>query len=206
MGVISAMSVFYNIVNCIQTETADPLIHPELDHPVQLFPKRRIFPVQIRLHHAEAVIIVFLNFRHPFPGASAKECSTALWRLLFCAFLPDVKIMILTVSILFRFQKPRMQMRTVIENKIHHDHNSPFFAGCNQFFQLLHRTRFFHYFIIVTDIVSIIIIWGIVKWRKPDRSNAKLLQIIQFLQNPSKIADAVSVAVTEASGVNLIYG
>ena len=98
MSIISSMSIFYNIVNCIQPETTDPFIHPELDHPVQLFPKRRIFPVQIRLHYTETVIIIFLNLRHPFPGASSKECSAAFWRLLLRSFLPDVK----TWYLLFR--------------------------------------------------------------------------------------------------------
>ena len=114
MSIISSMSIFYNIVNCIQPETTDPFIHPELDHPVQLFPKRRIFPVQIRLHYTETVIIIFLNLRHPFPSASSKECSAAFWRLLLRSFLPDVKIMVFTVSILSGFQEPWVQMGTMI--------------------------------------------------------------------------------------------
>ena len=52
------------------------------------------------------------------------------------------------------------------------------------------------------SVLSVVVLMSIGQTQLGSNNKAS----VQLLQNPSKIADAVSVAVTEASGVNLIYG
>src|SRR3982750_4442141 len=57
---------------------------------------------------------------------------------------------------------------------------------------------------IIGDVVAVVAQWRWIKGQEPDGVNAELLKIIELLDQPAKIADAVAVAVMECFDVQLI--
>src|SRR5256886_9352199 len=57
---------------------------------------------------------------------------------------------------------------------------------------------------IIGDVVAIITQWGWIKGQEPDRGNAELLEVIEFLDQTAKIANAVAIAVMEGFDVQLV--
>jgi len=56
----------------------------------------------------------------------------------------------------------------------------------------------------VSDVIAIVSQRGRAEWKHPDGRDAQILEIIQFSNESSEIADSVSVTVAECSDVKLI--
>jgi len=54
------------------------------------------------------------------------------------------------------------------------------------------------------DVVTVILERRGIEWQQPERRDTQVLQVIELLRQPSKVADAVSVAVEERTHVQLI--
>ena len=54
---------------------------------------------------------------------------------------------------------------------------------------------------IIGNVVPVVAQGGRVKWQKPDHIHAQLLQVIEFLQQAAKIANAIAIAVAEGFNV-----
>ena len=88
MSIISSMSIFYNIVNCIRAGNHGSLYPSRTGSSrYSSFPKRRIFQFRIRLHYTGNCDNNIPEPPAPIPGASSKM----LRRLLAAApsFLPS---------------------------------------------------------------------------------------------------------------------
>ncbi|MNC53034.1 hypothetical protein D3C81_1726470 [compost metagenome] len=71
-----------------------------------------------------------------------------------------------------------MFIRRMIHDQIH---NNLYISLCrliDKFLHIIHRTEFSHNSLIITDIISIIIIWRLVYRAKPDCRNPERLEII----------------------------
>ena len=93
----------------------------------------------------------------------------------------------------------------MVYHQIHHNLNPQLMGTPEHSVIVLHCSEFCHDRLIITDIVPIVIIRRLVNRRQPYDINPQLLQIIQLSCNSIQISDSVPVAVTETSGVNLIY-
>ena len=92
----------------------------------------------------------------------------------------------------------------MVYHEVHDNLDSFFMSFCQQFIKIRHRAEFFHDILIIADIIAVVVVWGFVDGGHPDHVDAKILQIIQPVGNSFQIADAVSVTVHKAAGVNLI--
>src|SRR5436190_24334247 len=57
---------------------------------------------------------------------------------------------------------------------------------------------------VVRDIVAVVAQRRRVKWQQPNRIDPQLLEIIQFPRQPTKIADAITIAVAKRAHVQLV--
>src|SRR4051794_16905270 len=97
-----------------------------------------------------------------------------------------------------------MLVRSMIDNEFNH-HLQAAIMGCiEESLEVVHcaiRGMNAH---IVSDVVTIIAERRRKEWQEPDAGDAKVLQIIQLLQQPRKVAYSVVVAVKEGANVQLI--
>ena len=70
--------------------------------------------------------------------------------------------------------------------------------------EILHRPEIGIDVAIVGDVVAVVAAGGGVERQQPQRGDAEILQIPQFLGQPGKVADAVIVAVGEGLDVELV--
>jgi len=60
-------------------------------------------------------------------------------------------------------------------------------------------------FPVITDIVTVVVLWGVKNRAEPNHVDSKVLKVGKFFNNTLKITEAVSVGVLKASWINLIY-
>ena len=97
-----------------------------------------------------------------------------------------------------------MLIRTVVQNQIHDNTDSPFLRFRNQLIHILQLTENRINILIIGDIITIIILRRTEYRRQPNRINSQILQIRKLLYNPLKISYSIRIAVIKASGINLI--
>ena len=57
------------------------------------------------------------------------------------------------------FDEPFMLVRSMVYNEVHHDLNSSFVSCCEHAVEVFHGSEFVHDCLIITDIISVVIIW-----------------------------------------------
>ena len=57
---------------------------------------------------------------------------------------------------------------------------------------------------VVGDVVTVVLQWRRVERKQPDRSDAEILQVVEFFGQAVEIADAVGVAVVESANVHFV--
>ncbi len=112
--------------------------------------------------------------------------------------------MVGTVGAAHRLLKPHMFIRSVVHHQIHHQPHSPRMDFLRQPVKILHGAELFHDFVIVSDIITIVIVGGIINRRQPQRIHPQIFQIIQFPDHPFQVADPVPIRIRKTSGINLI--
>ncbi|MNE36270.1 hypothetical protein D3C80_1300750 [compost metagenome] len=95
----------------------------------------------------------------------------------------------------------------VIDDKVHHQLDAALMQSGQQLFPVLQRAEFIHNVLIIADVVTVVVVRRLIDRGQPDDIDAELLQVVQPGYDPAQIADAVSVAVLIASGIDLVdYG
>src|ERR1700722_19843495 len=82
----------------------------------------RVAPVQVRLLGFKVVIVVLSRGGIECPRGTAERRLPVIRRLSWSlAITPDIPVAAGRIARGFRFQKPRMFIGTVVDNKIHDD-------------------------------------------------------------------------------------
>src|SRR5205085_10507272 len=58
--------------------------------------------------------------------------------------------------------------------------------------------------VVIGDVVTVVAHWRWIKRQKPEGGDAEFLEVIEFLDQPAKIADAVAVAIVKRLDVELV--
>ena len=125
-------------------------------------------------------------------------------RLGVFALAPDIVIAVRVVPGLPALHKPPVLIRCMIDDQIHDDLDSALVCGRQQRVKVRHRTEFVHNILIVADVVSVVVIGGLIHRREPDHVDPQIFQIVQPARNALQIPDTVPVTVHKAAGVDLI--
>ena len=97
-----------------------------------------------------------------------------------------------------------MFVGAVVDYQVHEDVHIPFFGLGQEPVHVLHGAETGVDIIIIGDVVAFVRQRGGVAGGEPDDVHAQVLQVIQLADDAGKIADSVSVGITEALWVNLI--
>ena len=97
-----------------------------------------------------------------------------------------------------------MLVRSVVDHQIHDQPHSPFVYLRQQTLKILHGAELFHNLVIIPDVITVVVIGGIINRREPESVRPQPLQIVQLADDPRQIADPIPVAVAKTSGINLI--
>ena len=148
--------------------------------------------------------VIFVSARNRFPDIAA-EIRAGIVDGLSVFALTDIKIIaVFTLRVSHGFFKPFVFTGTVIDNQIHQHIHISFLCFCDQFIKFLHSTELLTNGIIIRNIISLINKGRAVDRGKPQNIYTKFFQIIQFRNNATQIANAITVAVHKALWVNLI--
>ena len=73
-----------------------------------------------------------------------------------------------------------MFVRGMIDYQIHHQADSAFMHSLQHPVKVFHGSEFLHDGLIIADIISVVVIRGLIYRGKPDHIHAELLQVIQL--------------------------
>ena len=142
--------------------------------------------------------------RERLPDTAAEVGAPVAGQLSIRAVF-NVKILpVSAVRILAGLLEPFVLIGAVIDNEIHQDVHVALFCLGDQTVHVIHCAKTRVDVVIIGNIVALIGERRAVDRREPDNVDAEILEIIKLADNARKIADAVSVGITEALRIDLI--
>ena len=100
--------------------------------------------------------------------------------------------------------EPFVLVGAVVHHQVHDDRHAAAPGLRQQQVKVLHGAEFLRNAVIVGDVVPLVHKGRLIDGGEPDDVHAQVFQIVQLGQHTPQIADAVSVGVTEALGIDLI--
>ena len=97
-----------------------------------------------------------------------------------------------------------MFVRGMVQHQIEHDLHLSGVHLLHQLFKKRHVSILPGNGKVVADIVSKIPLGALRKGRNPDRFIAEILEVIEFLDNPLNVADAIPVCIVERAQVDMV--
>lgn len=92
----------------------------------------------------------------------------------------------------------------MVDHQVHDDAHAAPMGFVQQALDVRHRAVFRVDGAVVADVVAVIVVGGLVDRAQPEEIDAQRLQVVQLGEDAPEVADAVSVAVIEALGVDLV--
>ena len=133
-----SVGILGDLVDDVQPEAGNALVHPEAEHPVQFLPQSGIVPVEVRLFRGELMKIPLPQFWHIFPGGAAKSGPHVVGRGIRAAVTPDVVIVEGVIPGFQRLPEPAVLVGAVVQRQVHQNADPPFLRLRNQGFHVLH--------------------------------------------------------------------
>ena len=93
----------------------------------------------------------------------------------------------------------------MVDNKIQNDLDTMLMSFLDQLIHVLVTSETCVDLPVITDIVTVVVLWGVKNRTKPDHIDSKVLKVGELFNNTPEIAEAISVGVLKASWINLIY-
>ncbi len=138
------------------------------------------------------------------PGRAGEGGAPVVGLLSVFALPPDVEVPLGVLLGLAALHKPGMLVGGVVDHQVHDDFQSPGVGLGQQAVEVGHGAELLHDGLVVADVVAVVVIGGAVHRGEPDNVDAQLLDVVQLAGDAGQIADAVSVGIAEAAGVNLV--
>ena len=189
----------------INPEAVDAFVEPEPHQVVDLPAYLGIFPVQVRLLYREIVQVVGVGRRIELPGftVDVKE-APAVGRLSLFRRPPVVIIPVGIVAGAARLPEPLVLVAAVVDYQVHDQLDPPLMHPGQHLLEVRYGAELGHDVAVVADVVAIVVVGRLVDRVQPDHIHAQALDIIQLLDDPPQIADAVAIAVPETARVDLV--
>ena len=193
--------VLGNEIEHVAAKPVHALTEPKIDDFLELLANGGIRPIYVGLLLGKRVQIILVRFPIIRPRRAAEYALPFVWRL----FKKVIIVVIGTLSGFFRLLKPKMQVRGMVGNQIHNHFDLVFFRFEKQALKIGKRAEFLVEISIIRNVVAVVVLRAFVYRTNPNGVCAKLLDIIELLNNAVDIPYAVAVAIEKAFGVNLIH-
>ena len=92
----------------------------------------------------------------------------------------------------------------MIQDELGDDADSPFVSGFQESLEISESSVIGIDLKVVRDIVPVVTQWRRIERQNPDRCNAEILKIIEFLYETAEVSDTVPVSVPERLYMDLI--
>ena len=152
--------LFGNETDNVHTESVNALFQPPVHHVKNFLTYNRVIPVQIRLFFGEQVQEIHICCLVIFPCRTGEAGAPVVRKAsVFLCRTPDVVISVRVVCGFAALDEPFVFIRGMVYNQVHHDFDA-FFVSCGKHtVEVFHGSEFVHDRLIITDIVSVVIIW-----------------------------------------------
>ena len=158
------IQILFNIDDRVDAESCQAFIQPPVDHLIDLFPERRVLPVQIRLLFCKHMEIIKVCSRHRLPCTAAEIRTVVAGRFAVPSFYKMKISGVFPVRVRQRLLKPFMPVRTVIDHQIHQHIHMAFLCLSQKLIKLFHGAELFRDLIIIRNIIPLIHKRGLVDW------------------------------------------
>ncbi len=225
LRIIAQLGVFKERGDGVQTEAGDPTVEPEPHHVEHGSFHRGVTPVQIGLLFIELVVVELLAGRNPLPGGAAEAGDPvvrghhlALGTVVLVAALkladpggvggdpvvPDVPVGLGVCARAGGLFEPLVLVGGVVQHHVQHDADVALLCLGLQLVEVGKRAVLRIDVLVVGDVVAEVDLRRRIHGRNPDRINPESLQVVELLRDAVQVADAVTVGVLEAAGIDLV--
>ncbi len=191
--------------NRVETEAVDAHVEPEAADVHHLLADLGIVVVEVRLMAEETMPVVGPGAVVPGPvrGLRVDEDDPGVG-VPVLGVRPDVVVAVRRVRRRAGGLEPGMLVGGVIEDEVH-DHVHPqVVSPGDQLADVVDRAVGGQDGVVVLDVVAAVAEWGVVERQQPEAVDAQPAQVVEALDQPRKVADAVGVAVRESADQHLV--
>ena len=179
-------------------------IQPELQNLLHFFPDQGIVHVQVRLFDSEQVQIVLLPHLVPLPGLALEHGVPVVGELAAGLSGPPDVVVGVGVDPLTGFLEPFVLVAGVVDHQVHQHLHAPLMGTVQHFFEGFHAAEFRGDVHVVGNVIAAVCAGGGIDGGEPDAVHTQLLQVVQFFVDTPQVAHAVTVAVLETPGPDLV--
>ena len=192
--------------NRVDAQRVHAHVEPEAHHAQHFFQNLGAVVVQVRLVGEEAMPVVGLGDRIPGPvgffGVSEDDAGVFV---LLVGVAPDVEIALgRSCRGVTRALEPWMLIGAVIDDQLDHHLQAAIMRRIEKALKLLDRSVARVDAHVVGDVVAIVAQGRGKEGQDPQAGHAEVLEVVELLRQPGKIADAVVVTVAEGLDVDLV--
>ena len=197
---------FHKIRDGVYTERIDAHVEP-IAHDLQNFvDDHGIVVVQVRLVRKESVPEIRLPDWIPGPigffGIGENDPDVAI---LLVAVVPHVEFALGRAwRRLASGLKPGMLIGRVVHHELDHYLQPALVGRRKKLLKILDRAIAGMHVEIVGNVITVVAEWRREKGQQPKTCDTEVLEIVEFLNQPAKIADSITIAVSERAHVDLV--
>ncbi len=194
---------FVQNIDHITAKTRNALVQPKTQNIFYLFQHFWVMIIQVGLLFRKQMQIILAAFLVKLPAVLGKKTGPVVRRFPILPWSPDIIVPVWAVFI-SAFLKPRVFIGGMVDYQVQNDFDIPFPGFINQLFHICHGAKIKMNIAVIADIVAIV---GIRRWinrAEPQDANAKILQVVQVLEDARQITNTVPVCILKAAGINLI--
>ena len=175
-------------------------------HLIDLLAEFGVFPVEVGLFFMKDVEIDFVVAAGQLiPAGAAEIAAPVAGQGIALLVVLNIEVLaVFPVGVGAGLLEPLVFVGAVVDHQVHDEVYVPFFGLGQQLVEVGHGPEAGVDVIIVGNVVALVRHGRGIDRTEPDDVHAQLLQIVQLADDAAEVADAVSVGVAEALGINLI--
>ena len=196
---------FEQIRNRVQAQAVDALVEPEAQEADHLVLDGSVIEVQVGLMREEAMPEVLAGERVPGPvGRLGVREDDPRVAVSLIGVAPDVEVTEWRARIPPRRLEPGVLVRRVVHDQLGDHAQATAMGGFDERLEVVEAAVGRLNVLVIRDVVAVVPQRRRVGRQQPQGSHAEVLDVVELLDQSSKVTQAIAVAVVEGLDVNLI--
>src|SRR6266511_2409080 len=202
--IVAQLPVVDEPVGDVDPEACDPAVEPEAEDVVERVADGRIPPVEVRLLGEEVVQVPLARLFVEGPGGTAEDAAPVVRRVVAAAVRPDVPVAVPGRAGRARVLEPVVPVARVVGDDVEEDPDPLPPRLRNQLIEAVEAAELGMDVAVVGDVVAPV---GVRRGHdrvQPDAVDTEPLEVVEPVDDAGEIADAVTVAVSERTRIDLV--
>ena len=198
-------------VDDVHPEAVHPAVEPPAHHRVDGLADLGVLPVEVRLLAGEEMQVVVAARLVVGPRGPGEEAlpvgrfgSRRSARHPLARGTPPVPVALRVVGRRARLHEPRVLVAGVVDDEVHHQAHPALVQGRHEVVDVGQRAEGRVDVLVVADVVAVVVLRRAVDRRQPHHVHAEQREVVEPVDQPPQVADAVTVGVREAARVDLV--